>query len=112
MMNFKQLLLHDNARPFIDQARFGIEREGQRVDLAGNLAKTDHPAIFGDRSYHPYIQTDFSETQTEMITPVTDSIPELFQYLAAVYDVTARSIPKEEMIWPLSLPPALPEKDE
>ncbi|MCH3677517.1 bifunctional glutamate--cysteine ligase GshA/glutathione synthetase GshB, partial [Enterococcus faecium] len=60
----------------------------------------------------PYIQTDFSETQTEMITPVTDSIPELFQYLAAVYDVTARSIPKEEMIWPLSMPPALPEKDE
>ncbi|HFD3586430.1 TPA: bifunctional glutamate--cysteine ligase GshA/glutathione synthetase GshB [Enterococcus faecium] len=112
MMNFKQLLLHVNARPFIDQARFGIEREGQRVDLAGNLAKTDHPAIFGDRSYHPYIQTDFSETQSEMITPVTDSIPELFQYLAAVYDVTARSIPKEEMIWPLSMPPALPEKDE
>lgn len=112
MMNFKQLLLHVNARPFIDQARFGIEREGQRVDLAGNLAKTDHPAIFGDRSYHPYIQTDFSETQTEMITPVTDSIPKLFQYLAAVYDVTARSIPKEEMIWPLSMPPALPEKDE
>ena len=112
MMNFKQLLLHVNARPFIDQARFGIEREGQRVDLAGNLAKTDHPAIFGDRSYHPYIQTDFSETQPEMITPVTDSIPELFQYLAAVYDVTARSIPKEEMIWPLSMPPALPEKDE
>ncbi|HCK3676519.1 TPA: bifunctional glutamate--cysteine ligase GshA/glutathione synthetase GshB [Enterococcus faecium] len=112
MMNFKQLLLHVNARPFIDQARFGIEREGQRVDLAGNLAKTDHPVIFGDRSYHPYIQTDFSETQTEMITPVTDSIPELFQYLAAVYDVTARSIPKEEMIWPLSMPPALPEKDE
>ncbi|RBS62718.1 glutamate-cysteine ligase/gamma-glutamylcysteine synthetase [Enterococcus faecium] len=112
MMNFKQLLLHVNARPFIDQARFGIEREGQRVDLAGNLAKTDHPAIFGDRSYHSYIQTDFSETQTEMITPVTDSIPELFQYLAAVYDVTARSIPKEEMIWPLSMPPALPEKDE
>ncbi len=112
MMNFKQLLLHVNARPFIDQARFGIEREGQRVDLAGNLAKTDHPAIFGDRSYHPYIQTDFSETQTEMITPVTDSIPELFQYLAAVYDVNARSIPKEEMIWPLSMPPALPEKDE
>ncbi|HAQ1123509.1 TPA: bifunctional glutamate--cysteine ligase GshA/glutathione synthetase GshB [Enterococcus faecium] len=112
MMNFKQLLLHVNARPFIDQARFGIEREGQRVDLAGNLAKTDHPAIFGDRAYHPYIQTDFSETQTEMITPVTDSIPELFQYLAAVYDVTARSIPKEEMIWPLSMPPALPEKDE
>ena len=78
MMNFKQLLLHVNARPFIDQARFGIEQEGQRVDLAGNLAKTDHPAIFGDRSYHPYIQTDFSETQTEMITLLPILFPNYF----------------------------------
>ena len=31
MMNFKQLLLHDNARPFIDQARFGIERDQPAV---------------------------------------------------------------------------------
>ena len=59
MMNFKQLLLHDNARPFIDQARFGIERKDSGLIFAGNLAKTDRPAIFGDRSYHPYIQNRF-----------------------------------------------------
>lgn len=112
MMNFKKLLEHSSAIPFIDQARFGIEREGQRVTHDGKLARTDHPAIFGDRTYHPYIQTDFSETQVEMITPVTDSIDELFQYLDAIYDVTSRSMSDEEVIWPLSMPPALPQKDE
>ncbi|WP_270607885.1 bifunctional glutamate--cysteine ligase GshA/glutathione synthetase GshB [Enterococcus thailandicus] len=112
MMNFKKLLEHSSAIPFIDQARFGIEREGQRVTHDGKLARTDHLAIFGDRTYHPYIQTDFSETQVEMITPVTDSIDELFQYLDAIYDVTSRSMSDEEMIWPLSMPPALPQKDE
>lgn len=111
-MNFKQLLKHPSSRPLIDQARFGIEREGQRVNLAGQLARTDHPNTFGDRAFHPYIQTDFSETQIELITPVTDSIHELFQYMAAIYDVASRSIPNNEMIWPLSMPPALPEKDE
>lgn len=111
-MNYKYLLLHPSSRPFIDQARFGIEREGQRVDLTGALARTDHPKVFGDRAFHPYIQTDFSETQIELITPVTDSVEELFQYLAAIYDVASRSISDEEMIWPLSMPPALPTKDE
>lgn len=111
-MNYKSLLLHPSSRPFIDQARFGIEREGQRVDLTGALARTDHPKVFGDRTFHPYIQTDFSETQIELITPVTDSVEELFQYLAAIYDVASRSISDEEMIWPLSMPPALPKKDE
>ncbi len=33
MMNFKQLLLHVNARPFIDQARFGIERKDSGLIL-------------------------------------------------------------------------------
>lgn len=111
-MNFKQLLRHPSSRLFIDQARFGVEREGQRVNLIGELTRTNHPAIFGDRTFHPYIQTDFSETQIELITQVTDSIQELFQYMAAIYDVASRSLPNDEMIWPLSMPPALPEKDE
>lgn len=111
-MNINKLLQHPSVRPYIEQARFGIEREGQRVAFSGELAQTEHPEVLGDRSYHPYIQTDFSETQLEVITPVTDSIDELFQYLEAIHDVAARSIPEDELIWPLSMPPALPEKDE
>ncbi|WP_086348917.1 bifunctional glutamate--cysteine ligase GshA/glutathione synthetase GshB [Candidatus Enterococcus clewellii] len=110
-MNIKELLSKTDVRPYAMSARFGLEKESQRVTLDGALAKTDHPSILGNRSFHPYIQTDFSETQIELITPVGDSIIETLRYLAAVHDVAIRSIGNGEMLWPLSMPPRLPEND-
>ncbi|MHC5228590.1 bifunctional glutamate--cysteine ligase GshA/glutathione synthetase GshB [Enterococcus sp. LJL99] len=111
-MKFKELLQEKTVRPFTLSARFGLEKESQRSTMDGDLAKTDHPNSLGDRSYHPYIQTDFSETQIELITPVANSINEMLRYLAAMHDVTIRSMRKDEMLWPLSMPPQLPKKDE
>ncbi|MBO0470047.1 bifunctional glutamate--cysteine ligase GshA/glutathione synthetase GshB [Enterococcus sp. DIV0242_7C1] len=111
-MKFKELLQQKSVRPYTAEARFGLEKESQRTTFDGALAKTDHPAILGNRSYHPYIQTDFSETQVELITPVANSINEMLRYLAAIHDVALRSMNKSEMLWPLSMPPKLPEKDE
>lgn len=111
-MELKKLLRQETVQPYLAQAHFGVEREGQRVTLDGALATTDHPACLGNRSYNPYIQTDFSETQMELITPVADSLDDLFDYLEAIHDVAWRSIPKNEQLWPLSMPPELPEKDE
>ncbi|MBL1228333.1 bifunctional glutamate--cysteine ligase GshA/glutathione synthetase GshB [Enterococcus sp. BWB1-3] len=110
-MNFKEILNKDSVRPYALTARFGIEKESQRVTLDGQLAQTDHPSVLGNRSYHPYIQTDFSETQVELITPVADSITEVMRYLAAIHDVTIRSMNREEMLWPMSMPPKLPENE-
>ncbi|GKV64086.1 MULTISPECIES: bifunctional glutamate--cysteine ligase GshA/glutathione synthetase GshB [unclassified Sporosarcina] len=111
-MNLKEMLGNERVRPYLLKARYGIEKEGQRVDLSGNLAKTDHPEVLSARDQHPYIQRDFSETQMELITPVTDSIEELFNHLSAIHDVAYRSMSEQEMIWPLSMPPQLPEKEE
>lgn len=111
-MNFKILLSKKELQPYLLKARYGIEREGQRVTLAGDLVKTDHPETLGNRQHHPYIQTDFAETQLELITPVADTIPELFAFLSGIHDVAYRSMNPDEMIWPLSMPPALPEKEE
>ncbi|GCF94583.1 glutathione biosynthesis bifunctional protein GshAB [Enterococcus florum] len=111
-MNIKEMMGRETIRPLLMQARYGIEKESQRVDLAGDLARTDHPAALGNRSFHPYIQTDFAETQLELITPVTDSVEEVLAYLLAIHDVAQRSMPENEMMWPLSMPPALPEKEE
>jgi glutamate--cysteine ligase len=111
-MKFKELLQQKSVRPYVMAARFGLEKESQRTTLDGQLATTDHPQIFGNRSYHPYIQTDFSETQVELITPVADSIHEMLRFLAAIHDVALRSMNKQEMLWPLSMPPKLPVKDE
>ncbi len=110
--DFKKILSNACVKPYLLKARFGIEKESQRVDLSGNLTKTNHPESLSIRDDHPYIQRDFSETQMELITPVTDSLEELFQYLAAIHDVAYRSIGENEMLWPLSMPPSLPEKEE
>lgn len=40
------------------QASFGLEKESQRVYQDGSVVTTPHPKCFGNRSYHPYIQTD------------------------------------------------------
>ncbi|USK62150.1 bifunctional glutamate--cysteine ligase GshA/glutathione synthetase GshB [Peribacillus asahii] len=106
------MLVNDRVKPYLLKARYGIEKESKRVDLSGNLAKTDHPKSISLRDDHPYIQRDFSELQMEIITPVTETLEELFDYLAAIHDVAYRSMGENEMLWPLSMPPQLPEKDE
>ncbi|MGX7245071.1 bifunctional glutamate--cysteine ligase/glutathione synthetase [Enterococcus quebecensis] len=111
-MKFKELLQQKSVRPYVMAARFGLEKESQRTTFDGQLAVTDHPEVLGNRSYHPYVQTDFSETQMELITPVANSINEMLRYLAAIHDVALRSMNKHEMLWPLSMPPKLPLKDE
>lgn len=110
-MNFQALLKKERVHPFVLEARFGLEKESQRATMDGYLATSTHPISLGNRSYHPYIQTDFSESQIELITPVADSISELLRYLAAIQDVTLRSIHPDEVLWPLSMPPILPKDD-
>ncbi|MHC5269187.1 bifunctional glutamate--cysteine ligase GshA/glutathione synthetase GshB [Enterococcus sp. LJL98] len=111
-MNFKTLLEKQELQPYLLKARYGVEREGQRVTLSGDLVETAHPETLGNRKHHPYIQTDFAETQMELISPVAESLSELFHFLRAIHDVAYRSMDQEEMLWPLSMPPALPEKEE
>lgn len=106
------MLANDRVKPYLLKARYGIEKESHRVDLSGNLAKTDHPKSITLKDDHPYIQRDFSETQMELITPVTDTLEDLFNSLAAIHDVAYRSMNENEMLWPLSMPPQLPEKEE
>ena len=46
-----------------------LERESLRINTEGRVAQTPHPEKLGSRSFHPYIQTDYSEPQLELITP-------------------------------------------
>lgn len=112
MINQLQNILKDpKLQPYLYKKRIGLEKESQRVTLSGALAQTNHPKTLGSRTIHPYIQTDFSETQTELITPVFDTEKEALRFLSALNDVLLRSMPEEEMLWPLSMPPALPVDD-
>ena len=106
-MTINQLLQKLEPTSPILQANFGIERESLRVDRQGKLAHTPHPSRLGDRSFHPYIQTDFCEFQMELITPVAKSTTEARRFLGAITDVAGRSISKDELLWPLSMPPRI-----
>jgi len=111
-MNIQPILTNEQLYPYLLKARYGVEKESQRVTMEGDLVTTDYPEKLGNRSFHPYIQTDFAETQMELVTPVTDSVSELFRWLAAIHDTVYRSMDTNEMLWPLSMPPALPKTEE
>ncbi|MFY8329204.1 bifunctional glutamate--cysteine ligase GshA/glutathione synthetase GshB [Vagococcus carniphilus] len=107
----KETLASETIRPLFKEFRIGLEKESQRITPKGCLAKTDHPKQVASRDVHPYIQTDFSETQIELITPVFNSNEETLRFLGALHDVTLRSLDDNERLWPLSMPPTLPEDD-
>ena len=87
---------------------FGIEKENLRVDTAGNLAQTPHPKAFGNKLKHPYITTDFSESQIEMRTPPLPDIKQSLGFLETVHDIISIEL-TEEYLWPQSIPPILPD---
>ncbi len=86
---------------------FGIEKENIRVDQAGNLAQTPHPKVFGNKLKHPYITTDFSESQVEMITPPLPDIGQAVGFLETIHDIVSLEL-EDEYLWPQSIPPILP----
>ena len=87
---------------------FGIERETLRLDQNGYLAKSDHPEEFGDKAHNPYITTDFSESQIEVITPALQDVKEAYDFTRALYDIVAMEI-GDEYLWPESMPCIIPD---
>ncbi|WP_032091860.1 bifunctional glutamate--cysteine ligase GshA/glutathione synthetase GshB [Necropsobacter rosorum] len=107
-MNIQQAIKQQRLGVLFRQGSFGIEKESQRVHEDGSVVTTPHPAVFGNRSYHPYIQTDFAESQLELITPPNNNIEDSLRWLSAIHEVVLRSLPENEYIFPLSMPAGLP----
>lgn len=95
----------------IFHGRFGLEKENVRVSESGFIVNTPHPAEFGNKRTHPYITTDFSESQIELITPPLESITEALGFLETLHDEVSMHL-DGEYLWPQSSPPQLPEADE
>ena len=100
LFNWKELL----------KGNIGIEREGLRVNENGILSKENHPSVFGDKLKNPYITTDFSESQLELITPTFKSSEDTYNFLNNLYDISVLEI-KDEYLWPQSMPCIIPEDE-
>ncbi|CAG35962.1 bifunctional glutamate--cysteine ligase GshA/glutathione synthetase GshB [Desulfotalea psychrophila] len=113
-MAFSKNIL-DSLPPLISkqifEGFFGFEKENIRVDSRGKLALTPHPRELGEKTSHPYITTDFSESQIEIITPPLPSIAESLGFLETLHDLVSIEL-KDEYLWPQSAPPILPEREE
>lgn len=88
---------------------YGIERETLRVDEKGVLSTKPHPENLGDKFKNPFITTDFSESQIEIITPAFSNIMDTYNFVNLLYDTVAVNI-GEELLWPQSMPSIIQEE--
>ena len=111
-MIIRDLIKNNNLEEIFTNVKIGLEKEGQRILKDGVISKTDHPKVFGVRHENPYIQTDFAESQVELITTPENSEKSVLRVLNAVHEVTLKNMPADEFIWPLSIPAILPDESE
>ena len=111
-MKIQHLVKQNRLELLFQQGTFGFEKESQRVYSDGSVVTTPHPKAFGSRSYHPYIQTDFAESQLELITPPNKKIEDSLRWLSAIHEVVLRTLPDDEYIFPMSMPAGLPPAEK
>ncbi|MGM9649300.1 MAG: hypothetical protein ACI3XY_04955 [Butyricicoccaceae bacterium] len=99
------------VRSLLLRGNFGLEKESLRIDGNGFLSHTLHP--FSEHETH--IVRDFCENQTEINTPVTNSIREAIDSLDALNQKILRTLnqlPEPEYLWPFSNPPYIRSEDD
>lgn len=101
--------LYKKGRQLFLDGNFGLEKENLRITPSGELALSAHPELFGDKTINPYITTDFSESQIEMVTPPLPTIQEALGFIETIHDIVSENI-GDELLWPQSLPPLIPEE--
>ena len=111
-MIMRDIIKNNNLEELFSNVVIGLEKEGQRVLPNGQISKTDHPKVFGVRHEQPYIQTDFAESQVELITTPEKSEKNVLRVLNAIHEVFLKNVPEDEYIWPLSIPALLPNEED
>ena len=97
-------------RGVLANLRRGIEKESLRVRPDGALATTPHPAGLGSALTHPFVTTDFSESQLELITGVHASAEACLRELIEIHQIVYRAM-GDELLWCGSMPCRLPADD-
>lgn len=106
-MQMMELFKKPEIKALLFNGNIGLEKENIRVYENGYLAPTKHP--FGNKSEHPYIITDFSESQVEIGTVVCNNPDDVYNQMENLHDIVTTTIaieqPEREYLWPISNPP-------
>ena len=81
----------------------GLEKETLRVNHEGGLAQTAHPLALGSALTHPNITTDYSEALLEIVTPPSQNISSVLQFLNDTQNFIYNQL-DDELLWATSMP--------
>ena len=107
-----RLLSEQGNHKLLKNSEHALERETLRVDQKAKISTQEHPAVFGSPMSNPYISTDFAEPQLELITPIYKTEQGPLNFLTEIHSFVAQNLPKDEMLWPSSMPALLPKDHE
>jgi glutamate--cysteine ligase len=96
-------LVNSGEPQILQGGRKGVEKESLRVDPAGRIAQTPHPALLGSALTNEHITTDYSEALIELVTPPFKTSWELLQYLLDLHQFVYRHL-GDELLWATSMP--------
>ncbi|CAH1853850.1 glutamate--cysteine ligase [Convivina praedatoris] len=105
-----KLILNQDLEATMMDVRMGLEVEMHRVEKDGRLTTHDFPEELGDQKQNRHIKNDFLNSQSELITPTADNSAEAVRDLTALNHTLRASLSQDDdLLWPLSMPPILPE---
>ena len=111
-MDMKSVFRMPGMKELLLSSAIGLEKENIRIHEDGNIAMTPHP--FGDKARHPFIMTDFSESQVEIGTEVCSNPDQVYDQLENLHDIVTTTVAVEneqrEYLWPISNPPLIADE--
>ena len=113
-MDLRTIFQMPEMKRYLLSSAIGLEKENIRIHEDGNIACTPHP--FGDKARHPFITTDFSESQVEIGTEVCSNPDMVYDQLENLHDIVTTTVavenPEPEYLWPMSNPPLIGDPDQ
>lgn len=113
-MELRKIFQMPEMKELLLASAIGLEKENIRVLEDGSIAMTPHP--FGDKARHPFITTDFSESQVEIGTEVCSNPDQVYDQLENLHDIVTTTVsvenPQQEYLWPISNPPLIASENQ
>ena len=97
-------LLNCGDRGLLNKRLIGVEKESLRVSPEGGISQLAHPVSLGAALTNPYITTDYSEALLEFITPPSQHIESVLEFLRDSQAYVYQKLQNDEILWATSMP--------
>ena len=97
-------LFKRNTSGLLNGRQIGVEKESLRVSPEGGISQLEHPVSLGSALANPYITTDYSEALLEFITPPSEHIESVLDFLRDSQVYVYKKLQQGEILWATSMP--------